>query len=91
MGCDLGEVLKPEYSWGRCPVATTMPAVLNLTEAAQYLRLKPRTLCALALRGAIPATKIGGQWRFQSQALEVLFAAQAPRREAGRGAAAAAP
>ncbi len=72
-------------------MATTMPAVLNLTEAAQYLRLKPRTLCGLALRGAIPATKIGGQWRFQSQALEVLFAAQAPRREAGRGAAAAAP
>ncbi len=53
---------------------TTMPDILNLTEAAAYLRLRPRTLCALALRQEIPGTKIGGQWRFQRRALEVLFA-----------------
>ena len=52
--------------------------VLDLQEASAYLRLKPRTLTALAARGVVPATKIGKQWRFRRSLLQELFAA-APR------------
>ncbi len=47
--------------------------ILNLQEAATFLRLKPRTLCGLAVRGAVPAAKVGNQWRFRRPALEALF------------------
>ncbi len=47
--------------------------VLDLQEASAYLRLKPRTLTALAARGAVPATKIGKQWRFRRSLLQELF------------------
>ncbi len=47
--------------------------ILNLEEAALFLRVKPRTLGTLALRGEIPGVKIGGQWRFRRPALEALF------------------
>jgi len=50
--------------------------VLNLEEASRYLRIKRRTLYSLAARGAVPAAKIGGQWRFRRALLEELFAAK---------------
>ncbi len=55
--------------------------ILNLEEAALFLRVKPRTLGTLALRGEIPGVKIGGQWRFHRPALEALFALGAPAPE----------
>ncbi len=55
--------------------------VLDLREASAYLRLKPRTLIALAARGEVPATKIGKQWRFHRRVLDGLFgSAVADRR-----------
>jgi len=65
-----------------------LPDILNLTDAATYLRLKPRTLSTLALRGTIPGTKIGGQWRFQGRALEALFASGSAEPARGEPAAA---
>jgi excisionase family DNA binding protein len=47
--------------------------VLNLDEASRYLRIKRRTLYALAARGDVPAAKIGGQWRFRRSQLDKLF------------------
>ncbi len=47
--------------------------VLNLDEASRYLRIKRRTLYALAARGDVPAAKIGGQWRFRKSQLDGLF------------------
>jgi excisionase family DNA binding protein len=53
------------------PVA--LDDVLSLEEAAQYLRIKRRTLYVLAGRGAVPGAKIGGQWRFRRSHLDALF------------------
>ena len=47
--------------------------IMNLEEASRYLRIKRRTLYALAARGEVPAAKIGGQWRFRRSHLEDLF------------------
>jgi len=43
--------------------------VLTLTEAAEYLRVTEDALLALANQNAVPARKIGGEWRFLKRAL----------------------
>ncbi len=55
--------------------------VVNFHEAAQLLRIKPRTLYPLVARGIVPGTKIGRQWRFRISGLNGLFDTQ--RRETG--------
>ncbi len=60
--------------------------ILTIEEAAEYLRIKRRTLYTLAAQRKIPAVKIGGQWRFQKGQLHALFenaAAPAPGEPAG--------
>ena len=51
----------------------SLEEILSLDEAAQYLRIKRRTLYSLAARGVVPAAKIGGQWRFRRSQLDGLF------------------
>jgi excisionase family DNA binding protein len=43
--------------------------VLTLDEAAELLRCHPVTVKRLAIRGAIPAKKLGSLWRFSHQRL----------------------
>ena len=43
--------------------------VLNVKEAAELLRVNAVTVRALAHDGAIPAAKVGNQWRFTRDAL----------------------
>jgi excisionase family DNA binding protein len=43
--------------------------VLTLTEAASFLRVSEGDLEELLAHGAIPAQKIGGEWRFLKRAL----------------------
>ena len=43
--------------------------ILTAEEAAQYLRVSPRTLRELAGSGAIPARKVGREWRFSRSTL----------------------
>ena len=40
------------------------PDVLTIREVARFLRIKDRTVYALASKGEIPAFKVGRQWRF---------------------------
>jgi excisionase family DNA binding protein len=42
-----------------------MRAIWNSCEAAQYLRIHPRTLVRMARRGEIPSIQIGRLWRFR--------------------------
>ncbi len=49
------------------------PPILDVEEAAAFLRLRPRTLKQLAAAGTVPATKLGKQWRFRRGALDALF------------------
>ena len=43
--------------------------ILTLPEAAAYLRVSEDALKAMANEDAVPAQKIGGEWRFLKQAL----------------------
>jgi len=44
--------------------------IMTLDEAAEYLRVHPRTLRMKASQGKIPGAKIGRVWRFHRQQLE---------------------
>lgn len=44
-------------------------ALLDSHEAAQLLRIHPKTLQRMARKGEIPAIQIGKLWRFSSSAL----------------------
>lgn len=47
-----------------------MASWLTLDEAAQYLKIGKTTLYELARKGAIPAHKIGREWRFDAEELD---------------------
>ncbi len=44
--------------------------IMNLTEAAKFIRVSEKTLGDLARERKIPAQKVGREWRFLKQALE---------------------
>jgi excisionase family DNA binding protein len=50
---------------------------LTATEAAQYLRVKPRTILSWAKRGTIPAHRLSGckriTWRFRREDLDAML------------------
>lgn len=52
---------------------TAADEILNVDEAARYLRIKTRTLYTLAAQGFVPGVKIGAQWRFRRSQLDGLF------------------
>ena len=47
-----------------------MPDLLTAKQLAEYLQLSSRSIYRLLERGQIPATKIGGQWRFRKSAID---------------------
>jgi excisionase family DNA binding protein len=50
---------------------------MTTKEAAEYLRLNYMTVYKLAQRGRIPASKIGGNWRFKKDLLDSWLTEQA--------------
>jgi excisionase family DNA binding protein len=48
----------------------TIPDVLTLAEAADYLRLSIETVNNLALKGSIPGRNIEDDWRFLKSAID---------------------
>ena len=54
-----------------------MNSLMTTKEAAEYLRLNYMTVYKLAQRGKIPATKVGGNWRFKREILDEWIARQA--------------
>jgi excisionase family DNA binding protein len=47
-----------------------MQELMTVKEAASYLRLKNSTLYKLAQKGKVPASKVGGAWRFSKKMLD---------------------
>jgi len=47
--------------------------IMRIKEAAEYLRIKERTLYSLVKQGRVPGVKIGGQWRFKKKRLDAMF------------------
>jgi excisionase family DNA binding protein len=54
--------------------------ILTLKEAAAYLQIGIPTIYRLAQAGRIPASKVGGQWRFRREVLDAWMDAQALRK-----------
>jgi excisionase family DNA binding protein len=44
--------------------------LINIKEAATYLRLNYMTVYKLAQKGRLPAFKVGGNWRFKKEVLD---------------------
>ncbi len=44
--------------------------LMTIEEAADYLRFHPSTVYRLARQGAIPAVKVGKQWRIHRKTLD---------------------
>ena len=47
--------------------------ILDIKDAAKYLRIKVRTLYGLMKQKKVPGVKIGGQWRFKRSQLDAMF------------------
>jgi len=47
-----------------------MAKLMTVGEVADYLRVTKKTIYRLLLRGKIPATKVGNQWRFAQRAID---------------------
>jgi excisionase family DNA binding protein len=47
-----------------------MARLMTVSEVADYLRVTKKTIYRLLLRGKIPATKVGNQWRFNQGAID---------------------
>ncbi len=54
-----------------------MSNLMTTKEAAEYLKLNYMTIYKLSQRGRIPASKIGGNWRFRKDLLDDWLAKQA--------------
>jgi len=51
-----------------------VPKLITVQEAAELLRVHPRTVMNMAKRGELPGSKIGKQWRFDLEAVEAWIA-----------------
>lgn len=57
----------------------TLPDVLTLEEASEYLRLPVEIVLRQALQGNIPGRKIEDNWRFLKTAIEDWLSSQSSR------------
>jgi excisionase family DNA binding protein len=48
-----------------------MTELMNIEEVSQYLRVVKKTTYRLLKRGEIPASKVGRQWRFDKEKIDV--------------------
>jgi excisionase family DNA binding protein len=53
--------------------ASSVPEIMDIQEAADFLKIKKWTLYRHAKDGVVPAKKIGGQWRFHRDVLRKQF------------------
>jgi excisionase family DNA binding protein len=56
-----------------------MKPLLNLKDAAEFLRLHPRTVREYVQRGELRGRLIGRRWRFRQEDLDAFFE-EAPSR-----------
>ena len=61
------------------PEVPSLERLLTLREAAEILRLHPRTVREYVRRGELEGRVIGGRWRFRRRDLEAFFGNAAPQ------------
>jgi excisionase family DNA binding protein len=49
----------------------SQPAILNVEEVSNWLRIPISTLYVMCRRGEIPCIKIGKHWRFEQKHIEI--------------------
>ncbi len=54
----------------QAPAPKTLPEVLTLAEAAEYMRVSESEINDLIRQQGLPARKIGNEWRFLKAALQ---------------------
>lgn len=52
---------------------------MTITQVAEYLNIRKLTIYKLAREGALPAFKVGGQWRFKKELLDKWIARETER------------
>ncbi len=55
--------------------------ILTAQEVAKYLRVHPYTVKRLARAGKLPGFKVGGQWRFSKDQIDVLSIGKIQKRK----------
>lgn len=50
--------------------------LLTVAEISAYLKLKSETIYMLITKGGLPASKVGGQWRFDMGEVKAWFRQQ---------------
>src|SRR6266516_1060013 len=58
----------------------TLPDVLTLAEAAEFLRLEPKKVQDLVAHGELPGRKVGDDYRFLRSALETWLEGTSSKR-----------
>ena len=58
-----------------------MDSLMTVKEVAQYLKLNYMTVYKLAQKGKIPASKVGGNWRFKKEIVDEWLATQSRTAE----------
>ncbi len=61
----------------------TLPEILTLKQAAEFLQISTRTLQRIVNNGDVPGMQVGGQWRFDREQLRDLVRGewQPPRED----------
>ena len=55
--------------------------LLTLAEVSQFLKVKSETICVLIKKEGLPASKVGGQWRFDADEVKGWFKQQRPSNQ----------
>src|SRR5512137_2663011 len=50
-----------------------MTKLLTVKDAAEYLNVSEKTVLRLIRRGELPASKVGGQWRLEQDAIDLYL------------------
>jgi excisionase family DNA binding protein len=50
-----------------------MHEIMTLEEVAKYLKMQPQTIYTWAQTGKIPAAKLGKEWRFRRDIVDIWF------------------
>ena len=53
-------------------IMSKIPETYTVDEVAEALKIHPYTVRRLVREGKIPAFKIGGQWRFNKNQIDIL-------------------
>ena len=57
--------------------------LLTVADVSTFLKLKSETIYMLITKEGLPASKVGGQWRFDIEEVKVWFRQQRPAGQVG--------